>query len=161
MRGVGKARFFLPRLPPSPRRSPKRAERTRCGRPVAAATSRSMPPGFRLSSIAGVGGRAGAPDSHAVLGALAILAQVNQQNVGPPPSFRSLRARSRPAPALARIVLVAGRTCMFGRQYDVHQLRIRQIEVVHQLDIFVDRAQLEGADCSASPRRWWRRYRPL
>ena len=137
-------------------RSPK-AQKNTMRRPVAAATSRSMPPGCRLSPIAGVG-RVQRARQRAVLGAFAVFAQIDQQDVGPAEAVDRLAGGEREA-LLGKIVLMQADMHVGGHR-DIHHLRIRQLQIGHQLDIFVDRAHLQPRIVSASPRRWWRRCRP-
>ena len=100
-----------------------------------------MPPGRTLASEIGVGGmqRAG---NDAVLLALGALAQIDEGHVRPADERHRLARAHRPA--ASRDLVLRETHAHVGGHGHIHHLRVGQLEVAHQLDIFVDRFHLQA-----------------
>ena len=76
-----------------------------------------------------------------MLGALAVFAQIHQQNIGPSEAVDALAGGQRQA--LFREIVLMQADMHVGRHHHVHHFRIRQFQIAHQLDIFVHRTHLQ------------------
>ena len=123
---------------PSARRT---RNRTGCACRVAAASSCSMP------AVAHVGLQVGVwcmqrTRNDAVLLALGFLAQVDERDARPADERSRLAGTHGPAALRDRLLREADPHV--GRHGHVHQFRIGQIEAVHQVDVLVDRLDLQA-----------------